>query len=109
MVITTSTITSGGTICWQAPELFDSAVDHAILTKESDVYAFGCVCYEVFTGEIPFYEIPRDYAVMLRIIKGEKPSRPGLESCASESVFSRGLTEEMWTLMQDCWKFDPTE
>ncbi|KAF8991732.1 hypothetical protein BDQ17DRAFT_1370335 [Cyathus striatus] len=46
---------------------------------------------------------------MLKIMNGEKPSRPDLESRAPESVFSRGLTEEMWTLMQDCWKFDPTE
>ncbi|KAF8996191.1 kinase-like domain-containing protein [Cyathus striatus] len=100
-----STVTTGGTTRWQAPELFDPAVDHAILTKESDVYAFGCV----FTGEVPFYEIPREAAVIYRIIKGEKPSRPDLESRTPKSVFFLGLTEEIWTLMQDCWKFDPTE
>ncbi|KAF8991733.1 kinase-like domain-containing protein [Cyathus striatus] len=40
-----STKTTGGTTRWQAPELFDPLVDHALPTKESDVYAFGCVCY----------------------------------------------------------------
>ncbi|KAF8996199.1 kinase-like domain-containing protein, partial [Cyathus striatus] len=104
-----STVSTGGTTHWQAPELFDPAVDHAILTKESNVYAFGCVCYEVFTGEVPFYEIPREGAVIYRIVKGKKPSRPNLESRTPESVFFLGLTEEMWTLMQHCWKFDPTE
>lgn len=39
---------TGGTTRWQAPELNDPENDHpAHNTKESDVYAWSCVCYEV--------------------------------------------------------------
>lgn len=37
----------GGTTRWQAPELLDPEVDSPKLTTESDVYAYGCVLYEV--------------------------------------------------------------
>jgi hypothetical protein len=38
----------GGTTRWQAPELNDPENDHSVPnTKESDVYAWSCVCYEV--------------------------------------------------------------
>ncbi|KAG6806834.1 hypothetical protein H0H92_009900 [Tricholoma furcatifolium] len=44
----------GGTVAWKAPELFDPhSVENAKNTKESDVYAWGCVAYEIFTGDIP--------------------------------------------------------
>ena len=42
---------SGGSrlpVRWQAPELNDPQVDHPVLeSKESDIYAWSCVCYEV--------------------------------------------------------------
>ena len=38
----------GGTVRWQAPELNDPEIDDTVHnSKESDVYAWGCVCYEV--------------------------------------------------------------
>jgi serine/threonine protein kinase len=45
---TTSSSTCGGTVRWMAPELLSSHDnDEPINTKESDVYAFAGVCYEV--------------------------------------------------------------
>lgn len=38
---------TGGTVRWQAPELFDPENENSKPTKEADVYAFSCVCYEV--------------------------------------------------------------
>ena len=38
---------TGGTVRWQAPELFDPENEDSKPTKETDVYAFSCVCYEV--------------------------------------------------------------
>lgn len=45
---TASTQKSVGTVRWQAPELLDSEPQGPTANaKESDVYAFACVCYEV--------------------------------------------------------------
>lgn len=48
MAITT-TNNNLGTLRWQAPELLDPEADDAscVTTLASDVYAYGCVCYEV--------------------------------------------------------------
>jgi serine/threonine protein kinase len=35
----------GGTTNWMAPEFFDDKP--APSTRESDIWAFGCTCYEV--------------------------------------------------------------
>jgi serine/threonine protein kinase len=38
----------GGSVRWQAPELHDSVHGEIVHnSKESDVYAWSCVCYEV--------------------------------------------------------------
>jgi len=50
MAVTNSlsgSVSFGGTVRWQAPELFDPSVECPPATMASDVYAFGCVCYEV--------------------------------------------------------------
>ena len=38
---------TGGTVRWQAPELIGSENENSKPTKETDIYAFSCVCYEV--------------------------------------------------------------
>ena len=42
-----SSANTGGTVRWQAPELFNTENENSKPTKETDVYAFSCVCYEV--------------------------------------------------------------
>lgn len=41
-----STVRTGGTVRWQAPELFDPSV-YQQNSKASDIYALACVYYEV--------------------------------------------------------------
>ncbi|KAJ8080051.1 Rho guanine nucleotide exchange factor [Marasmius tenuissimus] len=90
-----------GSIRWMAPELFSPQV---IATRESDIYAFGCVCYEIVTGQIPYHEIKRDVAVMAeKMIHYRHPSRP--VSVLPESP----IADSMWTLMEECWNRDPSE
>ncbi|KAJ3555728.1 hypothetical protein NP233_g12141 [Leucocoprinus birnbaumii] len=107
MAMTTSSSSSGcgGTIRWMAPELLSSHdTDDPISTKATDIYAFAGVSYEVFTGHIPFYEVFRDQTVILKIHRGERPTRPNPE------IFSRnGMTEGIWRLMQDCWLTSPKD
>ncbi|KAJ6495124.1 kinase-like domain-containing protein, partial [Mycena sanguinolenta] len=70
VVFSASTVKTGGTTRWLAPELFQDGRTN----PASDVYALACVFYEIFTGTIPFSELP-EAAVMLRVIKGDRPKQ----------------------------------
>ncbi|KAH0582257.1 hypothetical protein H2248_011898 [Termitomyces sp. 'cryptogamus'] len=97
----------GGTIRWQAPELFDMQNDTVVKnSKKSDVYAWACVCYEIFTGCIPLNHLLNDATVLYQVKMGARPSRP---LSSSESWSSWGLTEDIWLIMEDCWKAQPSD
>jgi hypothetical protein len=49
-------------------------------------------------------EIARDSTVMLRIRSGVRPSRP---PDLNVSWSEWGLTADIWTFLEDCWKQDP--
>ncbi|KAG5353081.1 hypothetical protein C0989_010463 [Termitomyces sp. Mn162] len=82
-----SVASKGGSVRWQAPELLDMENDEAVKNSTcSDIYALGCV----------FYEIQR----------GSRPSRPA----ESDSAWGKwGLTEGFWALFEDCWKSNPQD
>ncbi|KAJ7588213.1 kinase-like domain-containing protein [Mycena floridula] len=90
-----STQHSGGTARWQSPEILEGEPN----SFKGDVYAFGCVCYEIFAGQVPFHELSNDMAVSLRIIRGSRPARP-------ETPL---MEDDVWNLIRDCWKQDPDE
>ncbi|KAG6913168.1 hypothetical protein DXG01_009088 [Tephrocybe rancida] len=100
-----STITSkGGTARWQAPELHESEdeAEKDYNTKETDVYGWA----GIFTGHLPFYEIPHAITVMTQIVRGHTPTRPDQDDAAWRE---RGLNERIWRLMKDCWDFEPSK
>ncbi|KAG6829178.1 hypothetical protein H0H92_005433 [Tricholoma furcatifolium] len=66
----------------------------------SDVYAWGCVCFEIFTGELPYAHIPNGHAVVLEITSGRCPKRP---EASSLPWTTWGLNEEIWSFMERCW------
>ncbi|THU85509.1 kinase-like protein [Dendrothele bispora CBS 962.96] len=83
-----------GSTRWLAPECL---LENGVHTYHSDIYAFGCVCYEVFTGLIPFYEFPREISVVIHLNEGRRPSRPA----------NSRLNDNMWGIMQECWRQEP--
>ncbi|KAG6833875.1 hypothetical protein H0H93_012924, partial [Arthromyces matolae] len=95
----------GGSVRWQAPELFDMENDQLVHnTKSSDVYALGCVCYEIFTGQIPLSHITRDPTVMYQVKSGLRPSKP---PPSSPPWNQWGLTPSIWSIMNSCWVESP--
>ncbi|KAJ7588154.1 kinase-like domain-containing protein, partial [Mycena floridula] len=92
---TSLSVQHGGTARWQSPEILHGGPN----SFKGDIYAFGCVCYEVFTGRVPFYNISNEPAVILNIVGGVRPTRPELPE----------LNDDIWSLIQDCWKMDPND
>ncbi|KIM73795.1 hypothetical protein PILCRDRAFT_80709, partial [Piloderma croceum F 1598] len=114
-----STQMLAGSAAYMAPELFPSTevnVDN-LFSKESDVYAFGILCFEVshafyrlsyshnisqiFTNQEPFacYNARLDWQVVPLIHQGKRPI------CSNH--VQRQITQNDWTIMEACWTTMP--
>ena len=82
---------------WLAPEQITSA-SVAAPTEKIDIWSFGLLCLEVFTGKDPYHG-HSDLYVPVLLSQGTHPEHPG-----STAV---GLSPKMWDLMQSCWQIDP--
>ncbi|KAF9447735.1 kinase-like protein [Macrolepiota fuliginosa MF-IS2] len=82
---------------WLAPEL---AVDDTRPTLKSDIWAFGCVCFEVLSGLLPFHGCRADPQIIMRLHRGELPS-------GSDPQVIAGIDDDMYKLMSRCWSKDP--
>ena len=98
-----------------APELH-SAEHEVVITRSSDVYAFGMTMlevrhratrwvncnsharYQIFSGRHPFPELVREGSVMMAVVEGRRPERPDTAL----------LTDDVWKLMTECWSGNAT-
>ncbi|KDQ49540.1 hypothetical protein JAAARDRAFT_51705 [Jaapia argillacea MUCL 33604] len=85
-----------GSLRWMSRELlFPNDDSPRVPTLEGDMYAFGMVMWETFTGKIP-YPDETDGGLMLRVYLDRRPERP-------PNSLGLGLTDEVWDLMVRCW------
>ncbi|KAJ6542173.1 kinase-like domain-containing protein [Mycena vulgaris] len=91
--------TRAGSIRWMAPELIapDRFGYEFARTPATDVYAFGCVCVELYTGRPPFSELSEGSA-LLKIIDGERAARPsGIPA----------MSDILWQHVMEYWAESP--
>ncbi|KAK7682330.1 hypothetical protein QCA50_014534 [Cerrena zonata] len=77
---------------WLAPESIQAIEP----SEKADIFSFGFVCIELFTGEIPFPALS-DQDVVEKSRRGEIPEKPD------------NMPEEVWFLAKDCWCSDPAQ
>ncbi|THG93546.1 hypothetical protein EW145_g8351 [Phellinidium pouzarii] len=92
---------AGGSVRWTAPELyaFSDGNDGAVqprLTLQTDVYAFGCVALEIFSGEVPYCNVQNEMEVLLKyVVPGILPERP-----------TKAVSDRHWNALKWCWATD---
>ncbi|KAF9644426.1 kinase-like protein [Thelephora ganbajun] len=84
-----------GTFGYMAPELFSEGAN---VSKETDMYAFGMVVYEVITG-VRLYRDRGPFELPLLITQGLRPPRP-------EDPDAVGFGEGTWEFIEKCWNKD---
>jgi serine/threonine protein kinase len=96
-----SSIMNSGTTRWMSPELLhpeEFNFEKSRPTKKSDCYALGMVILEVLSEEPPFAR-DKEFIVMLKVIRGERPERP-------EGVC---FTDDLWRTLEECWLLQPKD
>ncbi|KAH7906828.1 kinase-like domain-containing protein [Hygrophoropsis aurantiaca] len=92
----TSSSNDHGSLFWMAPELINDEEETQCKNCATDVYAFGCVCYEIFNGKPPFSDLST-YKARLAIKESRIPPRPTHPD----------LDETVWMLILKCLRGDP--
>ncbi|KAJ7135777.1 kinase-like domain-containing protein [Mycena epipterygia] len=90
---TRSTSSRAGSVRWFAPELiYPVKFGHDTFkrTPATDVYAYSCVCLELYTGLPPFHSVS-DVEVIFKVVNGDRPPRH-----ASMSI-------GIWKLVKAAW------
>jgi serine/threonine protein kinase len=85
---------------WMAPEMACGAVPLPILG--SDVFSLGRTMLEIFTGEKPFPKKKNAFALLGQLNNGTLT----VERPAKLEVVDRGLTDDVWALMNEMWEWD---
>lgn len=101
----TTTISVAGTSSFMAPELLEARANSRLLStldrRPCDIFAFGCICYEMYNGTPPFWDLTSQ-AADAKFVRGSRPSRPTNDVC-----LRRGLDDDMWDFIQNLWHQDP--
>ncbi|POG76255.1 kinase-like domain-containing protein, partial [Rhizophagus irregularis DAOM 181602=DAOM 197198] len=80
-----------GVIPYIAPEIFKGSA----FSKETDIYSFGMVMWELTTGCKPFANVEHDHNLIYKILDGERPK------------ITEDTPECYATLMKSCWDPNP--
>ncbi|KAI0946587.1 hypothetical protein AcW1_010016 [Taiwanofungus camphoratus] len=101
-----ATTTCGrGTLSYIAAEIFAAQMSlfgsPALLTMESDVYAFSMLTWEIFAGHHPFKD-PQGEWIGDAVVSGKRPER-------LPHATALGLSDAVWGLMEASWQHQASE
>ena len=82
-----------GTPRWMAPEVIEAV--EAQISKKCDSFSYGMVVYELFVHNVPYYDIPGDTVVGIKVLQGERPSIPP------------SIPQYLHSLLIACWETAP--
>lgn len=85
-----------GNVRWAAPELFNVPEDEESSTlpeTASDIYSFGCIMFQVMSGQQPYADVQNNHQVPVLILKGKKPARPS----------NPHIADPFWDFIEKCW------
>ncbi|KAJ3563796.1 hypothetical protein NP233_g8706 [Leucocoprinus birnbaumii] len=108
---TTSTISK--TFRFAAPELIE---DGAQPSKASDVWAFGCLCYQALSRKPPYYQYSRDLQVVAALSRKEPLKRPTPAETGDDDENDWDvevdddwdpIDDQSWTLITKCCAPEP--
>ncbi|EIW75991.1 kinase-like protein, partial [Coniophora puteana RWD-64-598 SS2] len=80
----------GKTLQYSAPELFDD--EHVPMSRSRDIYAFGCVLYEIYSGKPPYAGL-REGQILKAIMFDKQLQKPNI------------IDDNLWRIIQDCRAF----
>ncbi|POG67878.1 kinase-like domain-containing protein [Rhizophagus irregularis DAOM 181602=DAOM 197198] len=81
-----------GVLPYVAPEVLKGKE----YTQESDIYAFGIIAYEVYTGLPPYHDIAHDKILAISICKGNRPKS------------NYKIPQLILDIIKQCWDADPS-
>ncbi|KAF8123455.1 kinase-like domain-containing protein [Boletus edulis] len=84
-----SSTNNAGAVRCAAPERLSDCKPH----PSADIYSFGCMMYEVLSGDVPWKEKNDFEVIALKLMAHKPPSRP----------IHPAVEEEHWALMVKCW------
>ncbi|RHZ78538.1 hypothetical protein Glove_162g65 [Diversispora epigaea] len=85
-----------GVIPYIAPEVLSGDGNYS---KASDIYSFAMIMFEILTGIPPFYNIPHDRDLALKICNGYRPEIPS----------NIAIPQLMVDMMKRCWDAKPEQ
>jgi len=103
VVATTASTSGGGTTRFMAPELL---IGDGKITELCDIWSLACLCYELLTDLLPFYQYKemQMFSVMRR---KEIPHLPD-EGEGRNTWGYGGIDDLMWDLLVRCWSYVPS-